>query len=181
MATATATTSSPSARGAVPWWLVLVLGICYVVLGLFMVFQPALSLVTIAIFTGASWFVSGVMDLISLFRDRQRWFWTLLSGIIGIWAGLVLLGSPLVGTLILGTFWIMIMAISGVVLGVIRIVQSFKGAGWGVGIWGAITIFLSGWLLFNPLIGLAVVPFVFGSFAIVGGILTVIAAFQVRR
>lgn len=181
MTTATATTTSPSAQGSVPWWLVLVLGISYVVMGLFLVFQPALSLVTIAIFTGASWFVSGVADLISLFRDRQRWFWTLLSGIIGIWAGLVLLGSPLVGTLILGTFWIIVVAISGIALGVTRIVQSVKGAGWGVGLWGAITIFLSGWLLFNPLAGLVVVPFVFGGFAIAGGIGTIVAAFQLRK
>jgi uncharacterized membrane protein HdeD (DUF308 family) len=179
MTTATATTG-PAARGSVPQWLVIVLGVCYIVLGLFLMFQPALSLVTIAIFTGASWFISGVMDLISLFRDRERWFWTLLSGVIGIWAGLVLLGSPLAGTLVLATFWIFVVALSGIMLGVVRIVQSFKGAGWGVGIWGAITLFLSGWLLFNPLTGVAVTPFVFGGFAIAGGILTLIAAFTRR-
>jgi len=179
MTTATATTG-PAARGTVPWWLVLVLGICYVLLGLFMVFQPLLSLITIAIFTGASWFVSGVADIISLFRDRERWFWTVLSGVIGIWAGLVLLGSPMAGAIILPAIYILIIAISGVVLGVMRIVQAVKGAGWGVGVWGLVTILLSGYLLLHPLAGVVVLPFVFGVFAIVGGVLTIVAAFQLR-
>lgn len=179
--TAAATTSSPAARGSVPWWLVLVLGISYVLLGLFMVFQPLLSLVTIAIFTGASWFVSGVSDLISLFRDRERWFWTLLSGVIGIWAGLVLLGSPLAGAIILPAIYIVIIGITGIALGVSRVVQAVKGAGWGLGVWGAVTIFLSAYLLLNPLAGVVVLPFVFGSFAVIGGIMTIVAAFQLRK
>ncbi len=167
-----------SSRGSVPRWLVLVLGIAYVLLGIFMLFNPVLSLIAIAIFTGASWFVSGVVDLISLFRDRSRWVWTIITGVIGIWAGLVLLSQPLLGAVLLPTVYVIIMAITGIVLGIARIVQGFQGAGWGVTIWGVITVLLAGWLLLNPLAGVVVLPFVFGSFAIVGGILTILAAFR---
>lgn len=169
------------AQGRVPWWLVLLLGIAYIIAGLFLVFQPLASLVVIALFTGATWFVSGVLDLISLFRDRTRWVWTILSGVIGIWAGLVLLGQPLVGAVLLPFVYVIILALSGVMLGIVRIVQGVQGGGPGVIIWGAVTIFLAGWLLLNPLAGVVVLPFVFGVFTIVGGILTIIAAFQFRR
>lgn len=63
-------------------------------------------------------------------------------------------------------------------LGIARIAQGFQGAGWGVTIWGVITVLLAGWLLLNPLAGVVVLPFVFGSFAIVGGILTIVAALR---
>lgn len=89
------------------------LGIAYVVLGILMLFNPVLSLIAIAIFTGASWFVSGVVDLISLFRDRSRWLWTIITGVIGIWAGLVLLSQPLLGAVLLPTVYVIIMATPG--------------------------------------------------------------------
>lgn len=175
-----ATTLVP-AQGRVPWWIVLLLGIAYIIAGLFLVFQPLASLVIIALFTGATWFVSGVLDLISLARDRTRWVWTILSGVIGIWAGLVLLGQPLVGAVLLPFVYIIILALSGVVLGILRIVQGVQGGGLGVIIWGVVTVVLAGWLLLNPLAGVVVLPFMFGIFAIIGGILTIIAAFQIRR
>ncbi|MCS6881282.1 MAG: DUF308 domain-containing protein [Oscillochloridaceae bacterium] len=175
-----ATTVVP-AQSRIPWWIVLLLGIAYIIAGLFLVFQPLASLVVIALFTGATWFVSGVLDLISLFRDRTRWVWTILSGVIGIWAGLVLLGQPLVGGILLPAVYIIILALSGVVLGILRIVQGVQGGGLGVIIWGAVTTLLAGWLLLHPLAGVVVLPFVFGIFAIIGGILTIIAAFQIRQ
>lgn len=174
-------TVSGASRGSLPWWVVLLLGVAYVLLGLLLIFNPVLSLITLAIFTGASWFVSGVLDLVSLFRDRSRWLWTIISGVIGIWAGLVLLGQPLLGAVLLPAVYVIILAITGIVLGIVRVVQGFQGAGWGVTIWGAITVLLAGWLLLNPLAGVIVTPFVFGAFAIAGGIGTIIAAFQQRR
>ncbi|MGB9578233.1 MAG: DUF308 domain-containing protein, partial [Halothiobacillaceae bacterium] len=104
-----------------------------------------------------------------------------LSGVIGIWAGLVLLGQPLVGAVLLPFVYVIILALGGVMLGIVRIVQGVQGGGLGVIIWGAVTIFLAGWLLLNPLAGVVVLPFVFGVFTIVGGIMTIIAAFQIRR
>lgn len=177
----TTATMGPTDRGMVPWWVSLVLGISYVVLGLFLIFQPLASTVAIVIFIGASWFISGVTDLLSLFRSRERWLWTIISGVIGIWAGLAVLGQPLLSAILVPTIFVTILAITGVFIGVVRVVQGFQGAGWGVTIWGAITVLLSGWLLFAPLAGAIVLPFVFGAMALVGGVMTIIAAFMGRR
>lgn len=176
-------TLKADAAGAqrLPWWVGLILGVSYVILGLLLIFQPLASIVVIVLFTGASWFVSGVLDLFSLFRSRERWVWTIISGVIGIWAGLVVLGQPLVAAVLLPTFYVIMLAITGIMIGVARVVQGLQGEGWGVTIWGAITIFLSGWLLFQPLAGVVVLPFVFGAFALAGGIATIVAAFMGRR
>lgn len=178
MATATA---RGVAGDRLPWWVALILGISYVILGLFLLFQPLASLLVIVLFIGASWFVSGVVDLFSLFRSRERWIWTIISGVIGIWAGLVVLSQPLMAAVVLPTFYVILIAITGIFIGVARMVQGFQGGGWGVAIWGIATIILSGWLLFHPLSGAVALPFVGGILAIAGGIATIAAAFMSRR
>ncbi len=177
----TTTATAATARNAVPWWVALILGITYVILGLFLIFQPLISTLLIVIFIGASWFVSGVMDLLSLFRSRERWLWTIISGVIGIWAGLAVLSQPLMGAILVPTVFVIILAITGIFIGVVRTVQGLQGAGWGMTIWGIVTVLLSGWLLFEPLAGVLVLPFFFGVMALVGGITTIIAAFMGRR
>jgi uncharacterized membrane protein HdeD (DUF308 family) len=177
----TTSATAATARNAVPWWVALILGITYVILGLFLIFQPLISTLLIVIFIGASWFVSGVMDLLSLFRSRERWLWTIISGVIGIWAGLAVLGQPLVGAILVPTVFVIMLAITGIFIGVVRTVQGLQGAGWGMTIWGIVTVLLSGWLLFEPLAGVLVLPFFFGVMALVGGITTIIAAIMGRR
>lgn len=177
----TTTTAVAADRGRLPWWVALILGICYVLLGLLLIFQPLATTVIVVIFIGASWFVSGVMDLLSLFRSRERWVWTIISGVIGIWAGLAVLSQPLLGALLVPTVFVIMLAITGMIMGVVRVIQGFQGAGWGVVIWGAITVILSGWLLMEPLAGVLVLPFVFGVMALAGGVMTIIAAVMGRR
>jgi len=81
---------------------------------------------------------------------------------------------------LLPTIYIIMLAITGLVYGAVRIYRGFKGGGWGQLILGVVTIILSFLLLSEPLAGAFVLPFVFGVFAIVGGIAEIIAAFQAR-
>jgi uncharacterized membrane protein HdeD (DUF308 family) len=179
MATSTQTASVPT-RGDFPWWLLLLQGIALLILGLMLLFSPVTTTIAIVIFIGAAWFVSGVLDLVGLISDRSNFGWKLFSGIIGIWAGLVVLGQPLLSAVLLPTIYIIMLAITGLVYGAVRIYRGFKGGGWGQLILGVVTIILSFLLLSEPLAGAFVLPFVFGVFAIVGGIAEIIAAFQAR-
>ncbi|WP_129671570.1 HdeD family acid-resistance protein [Candidatus Chloroploca sp. Khr17] len=165
----------------VPFWLVLVLGISYIILGLLLLFQPLMTTLFIVLYIGASWLISGIADLISLFRSRERWFLTLLSGIIGIWAGLAVLSQPLLGGVVVATFYIIMLGVTGIFMGGVRVVQAFQGGGIGVGIWGVLTIVLSFLILSSPLAGVVVLPFVFGITALVGGIMTIVGAFIGRK
>lgn len=169
-----------SSRRGVPWWLVLALGILYIVLGLLLLFQPAITTFWLVVFIGAVWFVDGVFDLISLFTDRSRMLWKIITGIIGIWAGLVILSQPLLSTVLVPTVFVFVIAVSGIFLGVARLIQAFQGGGWGMGALGVASILIGLFLLFNPLAGALALPFALGVIALVGGVLTIIAAFQMR-
>lgn len=180
MTTAQATTTPMSDRGPLPMWLVITLGVIYIFLGVFMLSSPLVGALALVIYIGAAWFVGGVIDLISLFRDRSQWVWKALSGALGIWAGLVVLSQPLLSTVMLPAIFVIILGVTGLFGGVVRIVQAVRGGGWGMGIIGVLTIIVSLILLAEPLAGAVALPFVIGWAAIIGGVLTIASAFMRR-
>lgn len=176
----TAATISGRSQYGLPWWLLLIQGIIMLILGLLLIFNPLATTLAIIIFIGASWFVSGVMDLAGLIWDRNNLVWKILSGVIGIWAGLAVLNQPLMSTILLPTIYVLILGITGIVFGGIQLYQGFKGAGWGATVLGIVNIIIGLLLAMNPLAGAVVLPFVFGIFAIAGGIGAIISAFRAR-
>ena len=94
------------------WVLFLVEGIVLVVLGVLAIVLPMVATIAVAILIGWLFFISGVVGLINTFQMRDapgRW-WSLLSAVLGIVAGIVLLGWPIPGaislTLLLTVFFI---------------------------------------------------------------------------
>ena len=166
----------------VPWWLVLLEGIAAVIVGIFLLTSPGITLFALVQVTGFFWLIGGIFRIVSIFMDSSSWGWKLLGGIIGILAGLVVLQHPLWSTLLLPAVYVVILGIQGIILGGVSLVMAFRGGGWGSGILGVLSIVLGVVLLLNPLfIGIAVLPFVLGAFALVGGILAVVAAFMMRK
>lgn len=169
-----------SEKVVVPWWLILVQGIASLILGGFLLFYPGRTSIMMVQFLGWYWLFSGIFSLISLFMDRTSWGWTLFSGVLGILAGSMVIGSYISGAVVvLGTFTI-IMGIQGIISGGFGIYSAFKGAGWGVGIMGAISMFFGFILVANPLMAAAVLPTVLGIFAVIGGVAAVFMAFKAK-
>jgi uncharacterized membrane protein HdeD (DUF308 family) len=166
----------------IPWWLVLLEGIAAVIIGILLLTSPGIPLFALVQITGFFWLIGGIFRIVSIFVDSSSWGWKLLGGIIGILAGLVVLQHPVWSTLLLPAVYVIILGIQGIVLGGASLVMAFRGGGWGTGVLGVLSIILGVVLLLNPLfIGIAVLPFVLGAFALVGGILAVVAAFMMRR
>lgn len=165
---------------AIPWWLVLIEGIALIIIGGFLLTSTGRATVFIIQVMGFYWIISGIFQLISLFMDRTAWGWRLFAGIISIMAGAVVVGQPFMSTVVVLSVAIIILGIQGLVYGGIGVYQAFKGAGWGAGILGAISILFGFILLGNTLIAAATLPWVLGIFGVVGGIFTIIAAFKIR-
>lgn len=166
----------------VPWWLVLLEGIAAVIIGIFLLTSPGITLFALVQVTGFFWLIGGIFRIVSIFVDSSSWGWKLLGGVIGILAGLVILQHPLWSTLLLPAVYVIILGVQGIILGGASLVMAFRGGGWGTGVLGALSILLGIVLLLNPLfIGIAVLPFVLGAFALLGGILAIVAAFMMRK
>jgi uncharacterized membrane protein HdeD (DUF308 family) len=98
------------------WVLFLVEGIVLVVLGLIAIVVPPIATLAIEILVGWLFLVSGIVGLITTFwmRDAPGFWWSLFSAVIGIAAGVVLLGWPVSGVLSLTIVLIGFFVIEGV-------------------------------------------------------------------
>ena len=99
------------------WVLFLAEGIVLVLLGLLALLAPVIASVAATVFFGWLLLLSGVIGLVTTFRARHApgFWWSLLSAVIGIVAGILLLGWPLLGTLSLTAVLIAFLFAEGVV------------------------------------------------------------------
>jgi uncharacterized membrane protein HdeD (DUF308 family) len=94
------------------WVLFLIEGIVLVVLGVLAILVPMVATIAVAILIGWLFFISGVVGLITTFmmRDAPGFWWSLLSAVLGIVAGVILFGWPILGaislTLLLTAFFV---------------------------------------------------------------------------
>ena len=98
------------------WVLFLVEGIVLVLLGLLAIVIPPLATLAVTILIGWLFLISGVVGLVTTFwaKGAPGFWWSLVSAIIAIIAGLFLLADPLSGTVSLTLVLIVFFVIEGV-------------------------------------------------------------------
>src|SRR6266536_1313577 len=143
-----------------PWWIVLVEGIFALIFGIFLIAEPAITSVFLVTVLGFYWLIRGIFSIIQIFVGGSgiHWGWLLFSGILGIIAGLVVLRHPLYSAVLVGSLLVIIVAVEGLIMGIIGLIQAFSGAGWGAGILGALSVVVALILLFNVLVVTAFLP-----------------------
>jgi uncharacterized membrane protein HdeD (DUF308 family) len=97
------------------WVLFLVEGIILVILGLVAIVVPPIATLAVELLFGWLFLISGIASLITTFLMRKApgFWWSLVSAILGIAAGIVLLIWPLTGVLTLTLVLIVFFAIEG--------------------------------------------------------------------
>lgn len=98
------------------WVMYLVEGIVLLILGAAAIIIPPLATLAVALVIGWLLLISGVAGLISTFSMRQApgFWWSLLSAILAMAAGVVLLGWPVSGAVSLTLVLIVFFLIEGV-------------------------------------------------------------------
>ena len=181
MTTLVPNTSGVSAQQSNIWWLFLLQGIAGILLGLMLLTYPGATVVVLVTFLGFYWLFTGVMALVRVFVDRSvPWIWSLLIGIVGILAGLVVLRHPLLAALTVPTTIVIILGVQGLIMGVLDMIGGFQGGGARSFLLGIINIVIGGLLLGSPLFAALSLPLVFGVLLLIQGIGLVIMAFRVR-
>ena len=135
------------------WGLFLTEGIVLVVLGVLAIIIPPIATIAVTIFLGWLFLISGVVGLVTTFwaRHAPGFWWSLLSAVLAIAAGIVLLGWPLPGavslTLLLIAFFI--------IEGVLSILYAFEHKKELSGRWG--------WMLISGIIDLILAAIIWGG------------------
>jgi uncharacterized membrane protein HdeD (DUF308 family) len=99
------------------WKLFLIEGTVLVILGVAAVMLPLIATIAVAIMIGWIFLLSGVVGLLATFRMRSApgFWWSLISGILGIVAGIVLLRWPLSGAFSLTLVLTLFLVLEGIV------------------------------------------------------------------
>ena len=135
------------------WGLFLAEGIILVILGLLAIIVPPIATIAVTIFLGWLFLISGIVGLVTTFwaRHAPGFWWSLLSAVLAIAAGIVLLGWPVPGavslTLLLIAFFI--------IEGVLSILYAFEHKKELSGRWG--------WMLISGIIDLILAAIIWGG------------------
>ena len=175
------TTIAMSTRQSNIWWVFLLQGVAGIILGLMLLTDPGATLVVLVTFLGFYWLFIGVMALVRVFVDRSvPWIWSLLIGVVGIFAGLVVLHHPLLAALTVPTVIVIVLGVEGLIMGVLDIIGGFTGGGIGSFLLGVVNFIIGLLLLGAPLMAALAVPLVFGVLLLIQGIVLIVLALRVR-
>ncbi len=135
------------------WALFLIEGIILVILGLAAIALPPIATLAFTIIIGWIFLISGVVGLFTTFWARHvpGFWWSLISAIIGIAAGVVLLLWPITGTLSLTLVLIAFFVIEGIV----SIMYAIEHRNQLTGRWG--------WMLVSGIIDLILAGIIFAG------------------
>ena len=163
------------------WWVFLLQGIAALIFGGLLLTAPAATLLAMTVFLGLYLLFIGVLELVRVFVDRsQPWIWSLLIGILGIIAGIVVLNHPALAALALPTTVVIYLGVVSLAMGVAGIIGGFSGGGIGSFLLGIVSVLIGILLLGAPITTALAVPFVFGILLLIEGIALIVFAFRVR-
>lgn len=165
------------------WWGALLLGVVFVLAGLFVLGDVALATVISAMLIGVILLIAGASEIFHAF-SAPHWrglFLRLLIGALYAVCGVTLIADPLAASVIL-TF---LFAVALIASGVVRVVQAFqywRWAGWLLLVSGIVgilagSVILSKW----PISGLWVLGFVVGIDLLLHGAWWLALGMQLRR
>lgn len=163
------------------WWVVLLQGIAAVVIGVLLFTDPAPTLVTLTLFLGVFWFIYGIFEFVRMFGGSSGWGWHLISGLLGVLCGLAIVRNPLWATVLIPATLVWLLGVAGIVMGIVSLIEAFRGGGWGPGVLGGLSIILGLVLLFgNTLIAATVLVLTIAGIAVLGGIVAIVMSFQIK-
>jgi len=113
--------------------------------------------------------------------ERSRSGWDIALGVLLVIAGIVILGSPIVSTAVSVLFIGWMAVIGGIVALVASLFRIGKGGFWPAVISGALLLVIGVVVLRNPTASLVTLTLVAGTVFLVGGIMRLVAAFQVDQ
>jgi uncharacterized membrane protein HdeD (DUF308 family) len=150
------------------------------IVGCLFLAYPLNALMASIVFLGVYWFIGGIFTLFAAFMEPTDRGWRILIAIISIIAGLAILAYPIYSFLLLPALFVIFVGFWALIVGGVKIWQGFAGKDWGAVILGIISLIFGFLILGSPYIAAALIPWIFGGFAVVGGIAAIVVSFMIR-
>jgi uncharacterized membrane protein HdeD (DUF308 family) len=168
------------------WWVYLLTGILFILLGIWVFRTPVESYVALSILFTLTFLVNGVAEIFYALSNRKTqkgWGWILSGGIVDLLIAIMLLSNPAISMQVLPFyvgFALLFRSFSATALALD--LQSLGVSSWGfLLLLGVLGIVLSFVLLWNPLVaGMTIVFWTAMAFIIIG-IFRIMLSLKLRR
>lgn len=167
------------------WWVLLLRGIAGIVFGILALMWPGLTLLLLVVFYGAWALVDGALALYMAITGRggpiPSW-WLVVVGLAGLVAGALTFFWPGVTALVLVLFIGAWALISGIfqIIGAIQLRKEIDNE-WMLILGGVVSVLFGIGVLIVPGAGALALIWVIAFYSILFGILTVAAAFKLKK
>lgn len=174
-------------KGAVKhWYLPLIVGLLFLVIGVYTFMSPVEAYITLAILFSISYIFSGISDIFFAISNRHEldnWGWALAIGVATLLVGILLYIHPEITMVTLPFmigFLMLFRSVSGI--GFALDLKNYGGNSWGyllaLGILGTLVSFF---LLFNPIAAGMTLVAATGLVMLIIGIFHVFLALKLRK
>ena len=165
------------------WWMPLVRGILLVIFGVIMFVQPGSTFLSLILLLCIYWIVDGIFSIIEGIRghtEKSR-TWLVVGGILGILAGLIIVGNPVVSGLFSGAFLAWLIGFAIIANGLVMIFTGRDGqwTWWGL-VMGILYVLFGIFVISNPLVTIGALVLIFAFWALISGVLAIVLAFRLR-
>ncbi len=153
-------------------------GIISLIFGILLFTQTTATLGVIILLVGLTWFIQGLVTMASIFIDRTEWGWKLFIGALGLAAGMFVIQNPVASTVVIPAIYAIIMGLFGLLIGFAALVSAFQGEGWGLGVFGALSLVIGLVLMFNSIVGGAALVWVTALLLVIQGGIGIFSSFS---
>ncbi|MFD1553373.1 HdeD family acid-resistance protein [Putridiphycobacter roseus] len=167
------------------WWMSVLLGILYVILGFWVFSTPLESYVTLTMVFSIFIFASGIMEIAFAVANSNQtvgWGWYLTGGILDLIIGILLISNPLITMAILPFyigFWLMFRGMMAVGLSIPLKTVGMRNWGWML-IAGIATIIFAFLIISNPLFGSMSIVYTSAVAFIMVGVFRIFLGFSLK-
>lgn len=166
------------------WLLGVVSGVFSTLIGWFLLTSPAITVVTLVQVLGFYWIIVGVIDIISsIFGSAKNGRgWEFFSGVLGIIAGMIILNSPIMSSIVTTMFLVYLIGFIFIFNGIARIFVEDKAKSGLILrlIAGGFSILIGFVMLGNVLFTAKFFIALIGILTVMGGVVTIITSFMLR-
>ena len=166
------------------WWTLVLRGVVAILFGVLAFIWPGVTLGVLVLLFGAYALVDGIVAIImgiKEYGDHERWWATLLSGLVSTAAGLITFFMPGITALALLTliaFWAIVRGVFEIVAA-IRLRHEIEGE-LLLGLGGAVSIAFGLLMLMFPGAGALAVVWWIGAFAVIYGVMMMLLGFRLK-
>lgn len=167
------------------WFLPLITGILFIIVGIWIFKTPMESYLTLSIFFAVTFLISGLFEIIHALSNThlRNWGWSLAGGLIDLLFGIIMISSPLLSATVLALYvGFIILFRSFMSIGFALNLRELQSKSWASPlIFGIIGVIFAIIMIVNPAFGgLSIIIYTALAFILIG-IVQISFAFMIRK